>query len=197
MDGIKMVNVKIVEEPITKLPKYGQIPISFEVRSVFDVQLVDGGLQGFRLSERKIDPPWVKDYDAFKDQGPTRWAKRWDISNWAIISAFQESRHIGGCVIAYDTPGVDKLEGRQDIAALWDLRVEPHFRREGIGGRLVEAAIVWARKHKCRLLKVETQNINVPACRLYTKHGFVLGAVNRYAYRELPDEVELIWCREL
>jgi hypothetical protein len=46
-------------------------------------------------------------------------------------------------------------------------------------------------------MKIETQNINVPACRFYAKHGFILGAVNRFAYPELPDEVELIWCKEL
>ncbi len=47
------------------------------------------------------------------------------------------------------------------------------------------------------MLIVETQNINVPACLFYAKHGFYLGAINRYAYAELPDEVELIWCRKL
>ncbi|MFZ4395340.1 MAG: GNAT family N-acetyltransferase [Kiritimatiellia bacterium] len=54
-----------------------------------------------------------------------------------------------------------------------------------------------SRRRKCRRLKVETQNINVPACRFYTKHGFTLGAINRYAYTEFPDEIELIWCKEL
>jgi GNAT superfamily N-acetyltransferase len=192
-----MIEVEIVEEPITVLKEYGRIPISFEVQSVFEVRLMDRGLKGFKFSERKVKPSWVKDYDAFKDQGPERWAKLWDISNWRVISAFLEDRRIGGCVIAYDTPEVDKLEGRKDIAALWDLRVEPDYRREGIGGRLVEAAAAWAIRHRCRILKVETQNINVPACRLYAKHGFVLCAMDRYAYRELPAEVELIWCREL
>ena len=190
-------NVKIVQEPITVLPEYGRIPISFEVHSVFEIQLIDGGLGGFRLSERNIEPSRVKDYDAFSDQGPERWSKRWDISNWAVISAFVNRNRVGGCVIAYDTPGVDKLEGRTDIAFIWDLRVAPEYRRRGLGGRLVEAAITWARQHRCRMLKIETQNINVPACRLYARHGFVLGAVNRYAYRELPDETELIWCIEL
>ena len=47
------------------------------------------------------------------------------------------------------------------------------------------------------MLKAETQNINVPACRLYAKHGFALGAINRHAYTELPDEVELVWSKEL
>jgi GNAT superfamily N-acetyltransferase len=190
-------DVKIVEEPVTVLPEYGRIPISFEVKSVFDLVLIRGGLGGFRLRERAVKPPWVKDYDVYKDQGPVRWAKRWDISNWVVISAFLDGSRIGGCVIAFDTPGVDMLEGRRDIAVLWDLRVVPEYRRQGLGGRLVEAAITWARERRCCMLKIETQNINVPACHLYAKHGFVLGAINRHAYRELPDELELIWCKEL
>ncbi len=192
-----MIDVQIVEEPITALPEYGRIPISFEVNSVFNVELIDSGLQGINLTERPVEHSWIKDYDAYEDQGPTRWAERWDISNWVVISAYFEDRRVGGCVIAYDTPEVEKLEGRKDIAALWDLRVLPHYRRNGIGGRLVEAAVTWASRHRCKIFKIETQNINVPACRLYARHGFVLGAVNRNAYRELPDEVELIWSREL
>jgi GNAT superfamily N-acetyltransferase len=121
----------------------------------------------------------------------------WDISNWAVISARVNGARAGGCVMAHDTDRVNKLEGRKDIAFIWDLRVAPEFRGKGLGGRLIEAAVSWARRHDCRMLKVETQNINVPACRFYSKHGFELGSINRFAYPDLPDEVELIWCREL
>lgn len=192
-----MIEVDIVEESLTVLPEYARIPISFEVRSVLEVQLVDGGLRGFRLTERPVDPPTIKDYDGEKGEGPTRWAKRWDISNWAVISALQDGSRIGGCVMAYDTAGVTMLEARKDIAVLWDLRVIPELRREGIGSRLVDAGVAWAIRHGCQRIKVETQNINVPACRLYARHGFVLGAINRYAYPDLPAEVQIIWCREL
>lgn len=194
-----MMNTRpeILEESANVLPMYAQIPISFEVRSVFDVQPLDGGIMGIGLSERSVASPWVKDYDAFTGEGPTTWAKRWNISNWGVVSAFDNGTRLGGCVIAYDTPGVDKLQGRMDIAALWDIRVAPKYRREGIGGVLVEAAVGWAKRRNCRMLMVETQNVNVAACRFYAKHGFILGALNRYAYPELPDEVELIWCKEL
>lgn len=192
-----MIQAEIIEESVEVLPEYSRVPIWFEVHSVFEVQLLDAGLKGLRLSERPVVPPWVKDYDASKGEGPTRWAGRWNISNWGVISAFVDGSRVGGCVIAYDTPGVQKLEDRKDIAALWDLRVAPHCRGKGIGGRLVEASIAWAKRRRCRMLKVETQNINVPACRLYAKHSFILGVVNRYAYAELPDEVELVWYKEL
>jgi GNAT superfamily N-acetyltransferase len=190
------MNAEIIEESVGVLSEYGKIPISFEVRTVLDVQLPDGGLKGIRLAERPAAHPWIKDYDAFKGEGPTRWADHWKVENWGVISAFLEGARVGGCAIAHDTPGLRKLEDQKDIAVLWDIRVAPDCRGKGIGGRLVEASIEWAKRRRCRLLKVETQNVNVPACRLYAKHGFTLGVINRYAYPQLPDEVELIWYRE-
>lgn len=187
----------IREEPIAVLPDYATVQMAFEVGKVLEVQPVRGERSSWRLKERAVNEPWVKDYDSYKGEGPSRWAARWDISNWAIISAYIEGERVGGCVIAYHTDGVDMLEGRTDVAVLWDLRVAPEYRGQGIGGRLVEAAIAWAKDHHCRLIKVETQNINVPACRLYGKHGFVLGSVNRNAYPELPEEIQLIWHQEL
>jgi len=47
------------------------------------------------------------------------------------------------------------------------------------------------------LLKVETQNANVGACRFYARHGFVLRAANRFAYPLFPAEIQLLWYREI
>jgi hypothetical protein len=46
-------------------------------------------------------------------------------------------------------------------------------------------------------MRIETQNINVPACRFYARRGYLLGAVHRYAYPQLPDETQLLWYKEL
>jgi len=192
-----MTTARIVEESIGVLPEYSRIPISFEVHSILDVRLADRGLKGVTLSEQRVEKPWIKDYDSHKDEGPMRWPRRWDISNWGIISAFLGDSRVGGCVIAHDTLGVEKLEGRKDVAVIWDLRVSPECRRKGIGSTLIESAVAWARRRQCRVLKVETQNINVPACQLYASKGFTLGAVNRFAYQGLPDEVELVWYKDL
>ena len=58
-------------------------------------------------------------------------------------------------------------------------------------------AEAWARACGATWLKVETQNVNVPACRFYARQGCVLGAVDRFAYPALPDEVRLLWCKHL
>ena len=44
-----------------------------------------------------------------------------------------------------------------------------------------------------RRLLVETQDINVPACRLYANTGYTLLSIDRLAYPTLPDEAQLIW----
>jgi GNAT superfamily N-acetyltransferase len=89
------------------------------------------------------------------------------------------------------------LEDRQDTAVLWDIRVAAEARRQGVGAALFRAVEKWAVAHGCRLLKVETQNINVPACRFYAKQGCVLGAIHRFAYPEFPNETQLLWYKKL
>lgn len=191
------ISPHILEEPVTVLPDYSRIPIAFEVRSILEAYLPDKGLGGIRLTERPVAVSWIKDYDEFEHERPASWAQRWNIANWGVISAFIDGTRVGGCVLAYDTPGVHKLEQRTDIAVLWDIRLAPEYRGKGIGSLLIDAAVSWAQHRQCRYLKVETQNINVPACRFYASHGFTLGSINLHAYPDLPDEVELIWVRDL
>jgi GNAT superfamily N-acetyltransferase len=62
---------------------------------------------------------------------------------------------------------------------------------------LVRTAEEWARERGCRVMKIETQNINVPACRFYHHLGYRLRAIDRFAYPDLPDEVQLVWFKEL
>ena len=191
------MTIEIIEEAPSALPEYGTISIAFRVESRFRVDVIDNGLGGIYLIEEKVEPPYTKDYDAIRGEGPTRWTKRWDLSNWGILSAVEDDRRIGGAVIAWNTPGVDMLGGRRDVAALWDIRVAPGRRRSGVGSQLFERAAAWARERDCRALTVETQNINVAACRFYARSGCDLGAINRFAYPDLPEEIQLIWRRDL
>ncbi len=176
------------------LAEYGRVPISFRVESRFRVEPVQGGLGGLRLVEEAV-VPYVKDYDAVPEEGPSSWPRRWDIAHWGVLSACDGGRRVGGAVVAWKTEGLDALSGLPDLAALWDLRVHPDHRGLGVGHRLFAHALTWARERQCRRVTVETQNVNVPACRFYARQGCELGAVNRYAYGTL-DEVQFLWHRE-
>lgn len=190
-------DIRITSEPLTALGALGGISIAFTVERVLDLRPVDGDLGGFALTERALASPFRKDYDAEAGAGPLRWAERFDVSRWGLLAARAGDQWAGGAVIAVDTPGVAMLEDRRDLAVLWDLRVAPAFRGQGVGTALFEAAEHWAQERQCRQLKVETQNINVPACRFYARQGCSLGAINRFAYPELPGEVQLLWYKTL
>jgi GNAT superfamily N-acetyltransferase len=186
--------IEVSEEPVTALAEYARVPIAFEVRQVLDV--AEGKLPGeLILSERRLEVPYVKDYD--EGESPMAWARRFDLSNWGFLAARVEGRCVGGAAVALDTPGLDMMEGRRDLAVLWDLRVEPLARGRGVGTSLFRAAEAWASARGCRQLKVETQNINLPACHFYARQGCVLRAAHRFAYPEFPDEIQLLWYKEL
>lgn len=187
------IALRIVEESIGNLGAYETVPIAFEVRSYFKVELVNQGLDGIRLNEESIDLPFVKDYDQEKGEGPSRWPQQWDVSHWGLITAFEGEERIGGAVVAWSTPEIKMLDGRNDRAALWDLRVRPDRRGRGVGRQLFRSVLKWAQDRGCGILKVETQNINVPACRLYAGEGCTLAVVNLLAYPNLPNEAQLIW----
>ena len=83
------------------------------------------------------------------------------------------------------------------MAALWDIRVVPEYQRNAVGRALIEAASGWSRRQGCRWLKIETQNVNVAACRFYAAMGAKLSGIDQFAYADLPDAVELDWVLEL
>lgn len=189
------MTIEVREESIAMLPDYGRVPIAFRVESRLRVEPVGSGLGGLRLVEEAV-APYGKDYDALPGEGPASWPQRWDIAHWGILSAFDAGRRVGGAVVAWKTDGLDMLAGREDWAVLWDLRVHPDCRGQGAGHRLFAAACAWAQERQCRRLTIETQNINVPACRFYARQGCELGAIRRYAYGAL-DEVQFLWHKEI
>jgi len=189
--------MEIREESLSHLEEYAQIPIAFEVSRILDLSLRDGGIGGFELVERRVTPTFVKDYDAIPGNRPTDWARRFDLSNWGLLAARLDGECVGGAAIALKTPGLLMLEDRSDLAVIWDLRVSPRARRSGVGAALFAAAEQWAEGRGCCRLKVETQNINAPACSFYASRGCTLGAIHRFAYPELPEEVQLLWYKNL
>ena len=102
------MDFRIEEENLDVLPEYGQVPIVFEVKSRFRVELVDNGLGGIQLVEEPVDPPYIKDYD--HSGGPERWTRRpWDLSRWIVLAAYREQERIGGAIVAFHSEGLESL----------------------------------------------------------------------------------------
>ena len=188
--------------PITpdQLDQYVEIPIAFEVHSILSIESVERGLRGMVFREVPVDPPYVKDYDAPPDGSPLLWPRRWDVSNWGIFLATDDGLAVGAMAIAHRTPGMHMLAERDDVAALWDIRVRPERRRTGVGSALFEHAAAWSREGGCTQLRIETQDINVPACRFYARSGCRLILIDREAYVSCPQvahETKLVWALDL
>ena len=187
------MGILVRRDNIGELARYAEIPIGFEVTEVFDVSPDTDGSGRFEMALRRVAVPYVKDYDTAAEH-PTQWATRFDVSGWAFFAAVDERTRVGGAAVFR---GSDALDDAGDVAVLWDIRVMPEWRRRGVGSALIDAVIEWGADHGCRQLKVETQSINVAACRFYVKRGCVLRTAKRGAYPQFPDETQLTWYKDL
>lgn len=186
--------MRIIEITPERITDYESVSIAFEVREILAVSSPANGLGGIQLTPQALAKPYTKDYDAL---GPPRfWLAEFNTANWGFFLAAEEDVPLGAAAVAWNTNGVNMLEGRSDMSVLWDIRVRPAQRGQGIGKALFTYAAAWSRQRGCRMMKIETQNINIAACRFYASQGCVLGDIRRYAYRDVPavaDEVQLNW----
>jgi len=191
---MKQIEYKQVDR--TYFPQYDRIPMRLWVSSCYRMDKIDRGLGGFALVEVPVAVPYCKDFCIGNDEHVSRW-ERWDITHWAFFMAFDGARPVGAATVASRTQGVNMLAGRDDLAVLWDLRVDEAYKRRGIGQKLMHMALDWSREQGLQQMKIECQNTNVPACKFYHKQGAVLSEVNEYAYyhdlEQFRHEIQLIW----
>jgi GNAT superfamily N-acetyltransferase len=190
--------MKTIFEQISpdRLAEYASVSIAFEVKSIFEAELVDGGLGGILLHEVPVDP-YIKDYDAYGEL-PTDWPTRFNVENWGFFLARLGDAAVGAAAVAFLTKDVFMLDAREDLAVLWDIRVSPQAR--GVGIPLFRHAADWSRARGCSQMKIETQNVNVPACRFYRRMGARLGEIHRHGYAGVPavaHEIMMNWYLDL
>jgi ribosomal protein S18 acetylase RimI-like enzyme len=192
-----MLTYKIADK--SYFPQYDMIPMRFTVSSYYKLDKINRGLGGFALVETPVEQPYIRDFCTGEDESVTRWERR-DLSNWGFFMAFDSDKPIGAAAIASRTEGVNMLSDRDDLAVLWDLRVDGGYKRQGVGQKLFDMAAEWSRGQGLKQLKIECQNNNIPACNFYHKQGAVLCAVDEYAYYNEPEyrhEAMLIWFLDL
>ncbi|HEV7837538.1 MAG TPA: GNAT family N-acetyltransferase, partial [Gemmatimonadaceae bacterium] len=147
------MKIEIVQEPGTPLAEYASIPSAFEVKRVMEVTR-EGSL--ITLTERETERR-IKDYDVSPGEGPASWPKRFEMSGWKFFAALLDGKRVGGAAVVARSDAVELLEGRSDLALLWDIRVAPAARRTGVGSALVQGVERWARGQRIATIKVETQ----------------------------------------
>lgn len=191
------MKLTIVEEPSSRLAEYAQLSIGFTVAEVFDEAALVALRDDATARAVAVSTPYWKDYDSYPGGHPSEWPQRFDLARWTILAAYDGVRRVGGAIVIVDDPQIDLLRDCPDCALVWDLRVAPDARRQGIGTALLEAVERRSRERGARSLRVETQDVNVAACRLYHRHGFRLERIAPGAYPELPNEVQLLWHKPL
>lgn len=94
-----------------------------------------------------------------------------------------------------------QLAGQIKLLTWWngyayiaDLIVKPDFRRHGVARALLDKSVQWARARSLPGIMLETQDNNVPACKLYESCGFVLGGFDQFTLKNLKSlETALFW----
>ena len=191
-----MITYKQVD--VSYLPQYDLIPMLVHISAYYRIEKHNRGLGGFTLVETPVEP-YVKDFCSADDESVAQW-KRFDLSNWAFFMAFDNEQPVGGAAVAARTKKIHMLSGRDDLAVLWDIRVDDAYKHQGIGQALFDMAVIWSRSQGLRQMKIECQNNNVLAVKFYHKQGAILSAIDEYAYyNELKyrHEAQLIWFLDL
>jgi ribosomal protein S18 acetylase RimI-like enzyme len=186
--------IEVQRESFDVIGAYAQVPTAFLVTSVLEPTPNANAGSEFSLKERVIGDPYIKNYDAISGNRPTDWSTQFDTATWQIFSAFDGAVRVGGA-IAFVTSSADIRH--KPYADLWDLRVDPARRRAGYASALFHEVERWAGEKGCAALRIETQHINVAACRFYEQQGCTLHSVRAGAYPEFPGEIRLIWQKSL
>ena len=180
--------------PLTErdIPKLIDIRPGFKTSVIVQVQHVgEGYTGGWQLIEVEIDPPYEKghgyDFDATEREN--------------IRERFRQGNNLLEVVVERDTDrvvGVVDVEEREwnSTAWVWNLMLDEEVRGQGLGTRLVQRTVAWAKKRGLRAVMLETQTNNVPACRFYVKMGFQLVGINEMFYTNHDvqnNEVAIFW----
>ena len=174
------------------IPRLAEIRPGFISDSVLRVERSGDGLEiGWKLVEIPLVKPFDKgsayDFDAI-EQKNVRHRLSLPISLEEVVVDRENQRIVGVLDLT--------IEPWRNAAWIWNLMLDVDVRRMGLGRRLVDHSIEWARYRKLRAVMLETQTNNVPACRFYHKMGFQLVGVNDAFYTNFDyqrDEISLFW----
>ncbi|MDQ2086214.1 ribosomal protein S18-alanine N-acetyltransferase [Herbivorax sp. ANBcel31] len=80
-----------------------------------------------------------------------------------------------------------------DEGHITNIAVHPQYRRNGIGGRLVQHLINIAKNEKISRITLEVRKSNVIAQKLYTRYGFKVDGVRKEYYSDNGEDAVIMW----
>ena len=173
------MEILLREADLTSLSQINQSDGAFTVTSKLVLQAKDGAITYTVepvMPYVKRYPPETFDYTTFLNN-PDK----------AIYFAYVDGELAGQIVLWKNWNG---------YAYINDIAVDARCRRLGIGRRLIDRAVEWAKSKGLPGLMLETQNINVGACLLYAGCGFHIGGFDNDLYKVTDpgtSEVAIYW----
>lgn len=76
-----------------------------------------------------------------------------------------------------------------DCADITNIAVAPEYRRESLGGRILELLEKIASEHNMTALSLEVRESNLPAISLYLKYGFIKNGLRKRYYKDNENAV--------
>jgi len=135
--------------------------------------------------EELYSNPYEKKYDD-EDIIHYDYQKYANDNDYAIYFYYCDSKCVGQIILHSNW---NKYSFIEDISVLRD------YRGKGIGRALINTAIEWAKQNNLCGLMLETQDINLLACRFYNNLGMKIGAVDNMLYANFPtcEEKAIFW----
>ena len=83
-----------------------------------------------------------------------------------------------------------------DEGDITNVAVRPDHRKQGIADAILTAVFLAAQKRGIRTIYLEVRESNIPAQKLYEKHGFVPCGIRKNFYRK-PTEHAIVMCCDM
>lgn len=138
-------------------------------------------MAGDSFAMSRFRSPW------YRPEESSRFYAQW-IEN-AVLSRFDHQCLLATCQQG-NIQGFVSLREREDgKGQMGLLATSPKMRAQGVGERLVQAAVDWCRARRLTQLKIVTQLSNVAAMRLYLRCGARLENTAYWLYRTSNDSI--------
>ncbi|MEM7125562.1 MAG: GNAT family N-acetyltransferase [Chloroflexota bacterium] len=178
----------------TDLPGINELEARVKPYRPEDQAQVEAMFARAKEAERLNDPCWMAPPPYHGPAAPETYAAFWvanqhesetgaAIVGTAAVQCFQ-----AGEEMAATHPLAHKWDGRGGLLEMRRIRVSPEVRGQGIGRRLCQVAVEWAKENRFSLFVVNSTTPQTPALQLYRSLGFQdvgISFIGKYALQWL------------